>query len=224
MIVVSILLAFAVQAWWERQQERRLEVERLSALRIEVGDVVERLPVALATIQGTRAALESLIGQFPGGSLASGDSLIYWLSEVARPNDLDPPRTVLGDLVSSGGIQQVASDEVRRGIANYQLALDGQDESVQKSWEIWANRIQPYLEGRVSRVDRLRLGAYGAIADVPLDPSPFAPKYADLFADPVFESMLAERWFRLRQAEEDLVTIEEAGTELVRLIDDDLGR
>jgi len=224
-IVVSILLAFAVQAWWEQQQERRLEVERLSALSVEVAEAIRRIPDAEERILATLASHEALIRQFPGDSLASADSLIFWLGATGRPNAFDPPQTVLGDLMSSGGIQHVQADAVRLGIADYQLSLQVHAERLDVSWAIWMDRIQPYLEGRVPRVDRLRLGPYSVEENpVPFEASPFAPDYARLFADRVFESMLAERWMRLQQTEVALRTIESAATDLLELIDQDLKR
>lgn len=230
-IVVSILLAFTVQALWERREERRLEVERLEALSVEVADVVARIPVAVQTIQATIASHEALIRQFPGNSLAPADSLIYWLGAVGRPNAFNPPQIVLTDLMSSGGIQEVQADPVRRAIAQYESRLAAHEERLDASWEIWTERIQPYLEGRVSRVDRLRLGPYARDGgpdlqpgSVPFAASPFAADYAGLFADPVFESMLAERWMRLRQAASTRNQIETAATDLLELIDQDLNR
>ena len=43
-ILTSILLALAVQAWWEGRQERRQEAQHLAALRQELGEGLQRLP------------------------------------------------------------------------------------------------------------------------------------------------------------------------------------
>jgi hypothetical protein len=46
-IVVSILLAFGIQAWWEGRQERRVELDILSGLRSDFEANREQLVVSL---------------------------------------------------------------------------------------------------------------------------------------------------------------------------------
>lgn len=221
-IVVSILLALAVQAWWEGRQERRQEREYLAALRGELEGglaVLERSEVAVSDILHSH---EALIGQFGAVPLAPPDSLVFWLSALSfPPSFFNPPTAVLDDLVSSGGIQLIKADRLRLAVAEYGGSLRQFEDIADQAWATWAERIQPALEGRVSRVDRLRKGRYPR--PVPFGPSPFTPSYEDLFEDPALESMIAERWTRLDAARSTLERIRSLATELVELIDGELG-
>jgi len=59
-IVVSILLAFAIDAWWDETRERGREKTVLAGLRSEFEANRTRLMANLAEHEGTRAAAVSL--------------------------------------------------------------------------------------------------------------------------------------------------------------------
>ncbi len=164
-----------------------------------------------------------MIDQFGGASLAPADSLFLWLSQLSRPAVFDAPRAVLSDLLSSGGIQLVRSDPLRLAIAEYQLSLSQLDRAADHAWATWAERIQPYLEPRVPRVERLRQGSYGQGRTIPFDRSPFTPDFDVLFTDPAFESMLAERWIRVDSSMNYLYETRAVMEEILELIDDAIG-
>jgi len=222
-IVFSILLAFAIQAWWEGSQERKQEIRHLAALRSELEVGLEIIPGAKTTIANMLHSHVSLTRQFPGDALAPEDSLFIWLSDLSRPGNLRPPTAVFDDLVSSGGIQLIKSDLVRLAIADYQRLLGIHQTNIDQAWATWAERMQPFLEGRVPRGERLRRGSYGAEWPVPLAPSPFPPDFASMFNDPSFSSMIAERWMRLDQAARNVAAIGSLMEELIALIDEELG-
>jgi len=221
-IVVSILLAFAVQAWWEGRQEQRQETEYLTALQGELEEGLVRLPQTAAAVADVLHAHEALLGQFHEPALAPADSLLFWLSALSWPPNFSPPTAVLEDLVSSGGIQLIEADRLRLAVANHEGFLRRFEETADQAWATWAERIQPYLEGRVSRVDRLRQGRYPR--PVPLAPSPFPPSFQDIFSDRTFESMIAERWTRLDATRSTLDRVRSSMTDLVALIGEELGR
>ena len=224
-IVVSILLALGGQAWWEGRQERRQEDEYLVALRAELDQGLAMLPAAVAEVDDVLHAHESLIAQFGATNLAPSDSLIYWLSQLSYPTGFTPPRAVLEDLVSSGGIRLITSDRLRLAVADYDRALGSIAATSQQAWTTWSERIQPYLEPRVSRVDRLRKGSYFRevpFAEVPFAPSPFIPNYGGIFSDPGFESMIAERWIRLDSSIATLSGLDAVIAEIVAMIDEEL--
>jgi hypothetical protein len=220
-IVVGILLALAVQAWWEGRQEQRQEIEYLTALRGELAEGLIRLQRAEAAVADVQHAHEALIGQFYAAALAPPDSLIYWLSALSWPPAFGAPTAVIDDLVSSGGIQLIAADRLRLAVAEYAGSRARFEKTSDQAWATWTERIQPYLEARVSRVDRLRQGRYPR--PVPFAPSPFAPSYEAMFGDPAFESMIAERWTRLDAARSTLDEVRSLTIELLALIGVELG-
>jgi hypothetical protein len=126
-IVVSILLAFGIQAWWEERQERAMERALLTGLvedlRRDSADYS-----SFATVQGYRLAgadfLLSRGGQEPSGTLVAGIA-----AEEMTPgrafqliglfNRLETVR-VSYDQITAAGISNVISDpELRRMIGQY---------------------------------------------------------------------------------------------------------
>jgi hypothetical protein len=121
--------------------------------------------------------------------------------------------------VSSGGIQLIETDSLRLAVAQYEREILELERSSDRAWATWAERIQPHLEGRVPRVDRLRGGSYGSNIGVPFGVSPFAPDFEAVFSDSAFESMVAERWIRIDQVSVTLDRARSLMNEIVAMID-----
>ncbi len=161
---------------------------------------LDRIPGARETLTTETGRHEVLVTQFPGTDLAPSDSFVLWLSSLTWPAQFVPPRAVLDDLLSSGGIQRISSDPLRISIADYERTLEVSSLYGDAAWAVSVDRIQPFLEGRVPRVDRLLRGSYPRPdRPVPFVPSPFTADFRSLFSSAAFESMIAERWMRLNE-------------------------
>ena len=126
-IVVSILLAFGIQAWWEDRQERAVETALLTGLvedlRLDSADYVGFAAVHRERVAGADFLL-SLPRQDPVGTLGAEG-----LAEETTPGQafqlinrfarLETVR-VSYDQITAAGISAVISDpELRRMIAQY---------------------------------------------------------------------------------------------------------
>lgn len=220
-IVVSILLAFGIDAWWDELQERERERGYLVALRGEFAVTREQQAAPLSSARArTMHAAEALIAQAQGAPRAPDDSLYWWMSGLSQQLEFDPPRAVLDDLVSSGETHLIASDSLRLALAFYTAQLEQLRHADQQAWSTWEQRIQPFLEARVPRVDRLRRGTFGAaLGELPFGPSPHPVDWTDLFGQRDFESMLAERWMRLSIAAQRFDAVLRTTDAIVRLTD-----
>jgi len=226
-IVLSILVAFAIDAWWEERQERQDERRYLLSLRQELSSGMEFLAERENTNADMADAHVALIGQMQGDPRATDDSLFYWLSLASRPGEIDLPRVVFDDLQSSGGTQLIRSDELRVALALYGRRLANIGEVTDRAWAIWEQRIQPYLEGRVPRTDRLIRGSFGRSQqalgnDLPFGLSQNEADFGGILADPAFEDMLAERWLRLATGTLSIGRLRESMNEIIDLIDEEL--
>ena len=201
-IVASILLAFAIQAWWEEQQEKRDEKTYLTSLRQELIRGLDSVAEHEGVHKEVLDANVALINQIQDESRTSVESLHYMFSLLSRPTDLRLPRAVFDDLVSSGGTQLIRSDDLRIALALYGRTLVRFQPSNDAAWATWEQRIQPYLEGRIPRLNRLILGSYGRSLRQSGEEFPFGlsrhnADFDGVLADPVFEDMIAERWLRV---------------------------
>ena len=83
-IVGSILLAFGIQAGWEEWQERREEIQLLSALRTEFAVNLERVAEISAFHSDLRATAEALLSAAAdSGSKPDADSVAKLIGDVS---------------------------------------------------------------------------------------------------------------------------------------------
>jgi len=221
-IVASILMAFALDAWWAGVQARQQERQYLVALRREFSVARDSLESQASRRAWAVHVAEALIGQVQGSAEAPADSLLYWSSGLSLQIDFDPPRAVYDDVIASGGTKLIRSDSLRIALAQYASQLELVRSADQQAWSTWEQRIQPFLQGRVPRVDRLRKGVAGQFSTVPFGPSPHHSQWKEILADPAFEDMVAERWLRVRIASGRLAAIAPKIDSIFRLIDKEL--
>jgi hypothetical protein len=124
-IIASILLAFAIDAWWQGRQENVLEKLYLQRLLAEVEINRE---IATRTIDTQRAALEASRRTFQrvkAASVTKGEEVdaiadAYRATVTLLPRFIDD---VYQELLSTGNIRLVQSQELRNGIFVYQRQL-----------------------------------------------------------------------------------------------------
>ena len=127
-IVVSILLAFAIDAWWDNRQERVLEQEALLGLRAEyqdhLGDISQskaRHLVYLRTIEGLVEACGKGSGQSDEFSM---DNAIYAL---LIPETEDLGAGVRATLISSGKIEILSDRQLRYELSEWDRVISAID-------------------------------------------------------------------------------------------------
>ncbi len=148
-IVGSILVAFAIDAWWEERQELRDERSYLTSLHQEFVRGLDSVAQGERVHKQVLDANVDLINQIQAEKRTSVESLYYMFSLLSRPTDLRLPRAVFDDLVSSGGTQLIRSDDLRIALALYGRTLSRFQADRDAAWATWEQRIQPYLEGRI---------------------------------------------------------------------------
>ena len=103
MIVVSILLAFVIQAWWDSAGARKQERAYLLSLREEFAEAQSQVPESVAERARALLALEALIHQTQGEPRAPADSLLLWMSSLSYPVTFDPPQITAWEDTRVGG-------------------------------------------------------------------------------------------------------------------------
>jgi hypothetical protein len=227
-IVGSILVAFAIDAWWEDRQERRDERSYLTSLRQEFVSGLDSVSQSESVHKEILDANVDLINQIQAETRASVESLHYMFSLLSRPTGLRLPRAVFDDLISSGGTQLIRSDDLRIALALYGRTLVRFQIGNDAAWATWEQRIQPYLEGRIPRIDRLMVGSFGRMLRQSGREPPFAlsrhqADFEGVLADPVFEDMIAERWLRIEDRLGNIRELQNLMEEIVGMIESELG-
>ena len=117
-IVASILLAFAIDAWWTDREFDQWQSAQLGALRDEFSANWEELGVIVRTHDFNARSLESLITQIQG----SEDKRLVTVSDAAlaplvswRTSDISTG--TLDALLSSGRLADIDNSMIRRALA-----------------------------------------------------------------------------------------------------------
>ena len=123
-IVVSILLAFAIDAWWEERRERRFEQEALVSLKSEYEDHRESIEWQLDFHLATMRATTGLMAACQSGSFQSTEFTIddaIWYFQVPVTTDLGSGAR--DALISAGRIEVLQNRELRHDLAAWDSVL-----------------------------------------------------------------------------------------------------
>ena len=139
-IVLSILLAFAIDAWWDGLQEGRRETELLGSLLTEFEANRRVLPGRIVqhgqTVSAATRIVASLRAAERGEFVTVADSSIMW-SIVST--SFDPAQGTLDALLQSGDLNLITNDPLRAMLA----AWPSQVEDARESEVMLRNQLQP---------------------------------------------------------------------------------
>ena len=131
-IVISILLAFAIDAWWVEKKEREVELRTLQALRSDLIASNEELDELLQGLADARTNFARFQSATPV-ELAKVDPEAVRLIVVSlvTPASFEPIAATHDALSNDGRLGLISDLELLRHLSNWQRALD----------DIEANRI-----------------------------------------------------------------------------------
>lgn len=151
-IVLSILLAFAIDAWWDEQKEREVEHRTLQALQRDLmasNEELDRLLQALADVRTNFAQFQSATP----AELAQIDpeAVRPIVISLVTPASFEPVTATLDALSSDGRLGLISDPELLTQLSNWQRALDDLEE----------NRVDLHAESvRVLRAMELHGGPF----------------------------------------------------------------
>jgi len=167
-VLVGILLAFGIEAWWQERGDREREAAYTSALLQEVQQnraiYDEKQARLAAQIDETDHYFESVIF---ASDRVSGDTILAMLWSIGVINEDQSERAALTDLLSSGGLAYLESDTTRRLVARYERLLNLEAKRQAGLFADFTDNILPYLveHGSLSDMTRDRLHGESANLD-----------------------------------------------------------
>ena len=143
-IVASILLAFAIEAWWQNRTDRFVEAQYLQAMRADLLRSLELLDENEATQRRQVGYLESLL--LTNGDTPYSDELRRWLDDgLFNVGTYKPQISALHELESSGQTQIIQNQDLRRALASVRQRMNGL-ENVQSDFQLSQQMlIDPFL-------------------------------------------------------------------------------
>lgn len=154
-VLLGILVAFGIDAWWGVRVEREQTRAYQEALVEEARQNRALLDYALEN--DPRFDVAGLADYFTSVIYARGpvaDSVIETMVwELAPQGILHLGRAALSDLLSSGGLAGIDDGRVRRAVTAYDQAVEIELEAQRQVERVWWNQVVPYLSAHVSLDD-----------------------------------------------------------------------
>lgn len=143
-IVASILIAFAIDAWWQDRTERIIEVQYLQAIQEDLLSSLELLDEDEAAQQRQVGYLESLL--LTDSDTPYSDELRRWVDDgLFNVGTYQPQSSALRDLESSGQSQVIRNPDIRRILASARQRMDSL-EIAQRDFQLAQQTlIDPFL-------------------------------------------------------------------------------
>jgi hypothetical protein len=168
-IVLSILLAFSIDAWWDVRRDRAEEQDVLGALQQEfLANRAEAAGVIRVHERGgARIAAAHRLSAAETAALPP-DSVSATLLSLATPRTFDAVRGTLDALIGSGQMDLIRDAELRRALSVFlNLVGDSQEDAAymaEGSRRVWDRQI---LHGGPWRRTASELESEGCDAPVP---------------------------------------------------------
>ena len=145
-ITASILLAFSLDAWWDRSKELDQEQQLLAAFTTEFAGVEAELAraraVHAAAIAATRTLIRTSDTQAP---LPAGDSLLSLMDIFWRRTTFDPPDGVLSGALEGGQLGLIRNDSLRALLAGWRGRVEDHQKTEQLVVGYIFDRVLPWL-------------------------------------------------------------------------------
>lgn len=188
-IVISILLAFAIDAWWDERAEAVAERRSLDQF-IDEMDLYERLlGQADETTRRAISATETLLDAIHTQSPMEAGAFEASVREITYMYHLGEATPTFDRLLSAGNLGQLGSADLRRSLANLGNLLGVLRRFENLESEFLEHQLRPYL---VRHVDLYRIRP--PKSDDPEPPaSRFEGQSEEILDDREFSNLLLER-------------------------------
>ena len=216
-IVVSILLAFWIDAWWSERQVRADEREAIAQLVDDFRTNAERLK----TVRGVHemalnAAYELLARARMGGqpqSDATSAELVY-LS--LRSHTFDPLLGGTNSLIQSGRLNILTNSSLRAALAGWPDIVEDLSGDEWTENRTTFDQIAPYLIAKGAMYDALR--SAGRMQRLDAEPR---SDLSGLISDPVYLEMMSWRVNNLENVLEEVDIVEASIHSILEMLEAD---
>jgi hypothetical protein len=221
-IVGSILLALAVDQWWEDRELREAEADIIERLAEEFDANAAQLQDKAGGHERALASTEALLkvtGSTSRGELQV-DSLSTLIWDFLHTPTYDPEDGVLNSLITSGEMRIITNDDLRTALAGWPSLIRDLKEDEDRAWN-HVDQINTFMNRRISfRSLHLskREDQFQRLSDFP-------DGLEELLRSREFENLVIDRLFRLETGVIPGVKAVEAGVDSIRaLLDLELQR
>lgn len=194
LIVLSILLAFGIEAWWSRRGELLDEREALESLRADFIENLERLEEAQDSHDRIREAAVRLLAMTgpDAEQVASDLAMDTLLMRLIAGPQVFLVTATYDALIASGRIEVLRSSELRRELARWSAAMTNLGELERQAFVQMDQRFLPFIWDYVP-ITTLDLNVLPWYQGAEFQPSRFPRRYRELLRSRRFENAVEER-------------------------------
>jgi len=189
LIVVSILLAFAIERWWSDRQASIEEQALLRQLKVEFEDNASRLVEKRSEHQEVRDAglrLLSVMGPDARVEDLGIETIREDFGALMYLRTFDPGTGTLSTIIQSGKLDLISSDDLRTNLSAWPARYQDLSEDEQWVIEVSMDRVAPYfVEFATMR------NFYIPLSEI--RPSLFPEEFEIMLRDRKFENIVASK-------------------------------
>ena len=171
-VVVSILFAFAIDAWWAERLDRISERQELTRLQLEFEENLERNPSFGPAQTNARSAslrIYELLTEAAESNMDSLDIPDLLVANMLRSPILDIETPVLDSLIRSGRIENIRNTDIFPAVMNWQRTVSNNTDSERRALLFVDQQLLPAVMD-AGDVAHILLNAYAPVQVVALDP------------------------------------------------------
>lgn len=199
-IVGSILLAFAIDAWWDDRQDREYEVAILSALLSEFEqtrkNVDDILSFQVAILDSVQQLLLLSVDENPAISNIELDRLLLDQRWGSSPDNFAVPE--LKSVIARGDLRLISNQELRENLRAWPARLTGISNALAEDSQFTFTVVDPYFRENLSLL-QLHMAMMHRPGDSTFVPKTPGVKPNDLesnipiLAEKYFQNLMAQR-------------------------------
>ena len=122
-IVISILLAFAIDAWWEERQDRQEEQRILLGLQLEFAAIEQQLSNHREQLLHDLDSLRMLFDVIEGRAEVTSAIIDNALLDLMRPLTSDIANGTLHALLGSGQLELLSDRDLRQNLVDWESVM-----------------------------------------------------------------------------------------------------
>ena len=148
-IVLSILLAFWIDAWWEARQDRETEREYLAAILSDIDTVLDEADRTIRENEALNSSASGRIAKLRREGLTDEAAILDTLTQTNVSYRLRASLDTYTDLLSSGSILTLRDTQVRNALAKLRATMDFEHEVFR--WVVeFGHGISPLLHESIN--------------------------------------------------------------------------
>ena len=149
-IVLSILLAFAIDAWWQNHQDREMEQALLRSVTVELAQNIEVVDRELKYRYAVKDSINRLF-MAAGGEPALGvEDVDELLSDLTWWGEAGLATGVIDSLLLSGNLALISSAALRHELAALPSHYDRVSRTERQDYETLRNVVMPFLSANAN--------------------------------------------------------------------------